>query len=337
MSQQNLIDQNIERVTPSLVPLFIHIDPTNLCNFKCTFCPTGDHALLKSISRPRGFMSIRTFEKIINDLDHMVLKYKIKPKEIDLFKDGEPLLNKNLEKMIAILSQKNFTQSLGLTTNASALTPKRSRQLIESGLQKIKFSIEHVTDDGYEKVTKTRFPFERIHNNIRTFWNINLELGSPVTIHSKIVNVDYDQSVISKFREIFAPISHSISIDDIHGWSASNTRDWKLGVNPEDADGSEISGKVDVCHQPFNLLTILFNGDLTPCCVDWSHRLVIGNIHKNSLDELWNGAAITEQRAAQINQTIPRESPCFKCSYKTLSSLSRGRRDKIDELALKQG
>ena len=33
--------------------------------------------------------------------------------------------------------------------------------------------------------------------------------------------------------------------------------------------------------------------------MDWSHRLVIGNIHKNSLDELWNGAAITEQRAAQ--------------------------------------
>ena len=93
-----------QEISPSKVPLFLHIDPVNLCNFKCTFCPTGDHDLLESIGRPKGMMSLATFEKIIGDLESMVAKYGTRPIEIDLFKDGEPLLNKNLAKMVKIMT-----------------------------------------------------------------------------------------------------------------------------------------------------------------------------------------------------------------------------------------
>src|SRR5690606_29355423 len=42
----------LRETLPLSVPETIHLDPTNLCNFKCTFCPTGDRALLKSVGRP---------------------------------------------------------------------------------------------------------------------------------------------------------------------------------------------------------------------------------------------------------------------------------------------
>ena len=318
-----------QEITPSKVPLFLHIDPVNLCNFKCTFCPTGDHDLLEIIGRPKGMMSPLTFEKIIGDLELMVAKYGTKPIEIDLFKDGEPLLNKNLAKMVHIISEKKLADNIGITTNASILTPKRSRELITSGLQKIKFSIEHINDDGYHKVTQTRVPFNKIYSNIKEFWNINLDLGSPVKIHSKIVNINYSYEMIKEFKKIFSPISHSVSIDKIHGWSASSKKDWQLGINNTIPDEDSSCRSNQVCHQPFNLLTILFNGDLTPCCVDWTHRLVIGNIHDSSLDELWNGSEINKQRTDQILQRISPSSPCFDCSYRLGSSLSIGRKTDI--------
>ena len=77
---------------PLRVPYNIYIDPSNACNFKCTFCPTGNKELLKSVDRPLGIMKFNVFEKIVNDLSEMIRKYNQKPEFIALFKDGEPLL-----------------------------------------------------------------------------------------------------------------------------------------------------------------------------------------------------------------------------------------------------
>ena len=42
------------------------IDPSNLCNFRCTFCPTGEKSLLGKYERPKGVMPFELFSKIIN-------------------------------------------------------------------------------------------------------------------------------------------------------------------------------------------------------------------------------------------------------------------------------
>ena len=44
----------IKDVLPLNVPLVIFIDPSNVCNFKCVFCPTGDDKLLSQVNRPKG-------------------------------------------------------------------------------------------------------------------------------------------------------------------------------------------------------------------------------------------------------------------------------------------
>ena len=84
----------IKDVLPLNVPLVIFIDPSNVCNFKCIFCPTGDDKLLSQVNRPKGMMDLNLFEKIIDDLDLMVKKYGQRPAQISLLKDGEPLLKK---------------------------------------------------------------------------------------------------------------------------------------------------------------------------------------------------------------------------------------------------
>ena len=60
---------------PYNVPYQIYIDPSNLCNFKCNFCPTGNTKLMKNIQRPAGMMKMATFKKFIDDT-------KLPPKEI---------------------------------------------------------------------------------------------------------------------------------------------------------------------------------------------------------------------------------------------------------------
>lgn len=52
---------------------------------------------------------------------------------------GEPLLNKNIVNYIKIAKENGH--KVGLTTNATLLSSELSKQLIDSGLDKIIFSV----------------------------------------------------------------------------------------------------------------------------------------------------------------------------------------------------
>ena len=46
----------LEEVFPLDTPFLIFLDPSDLCNFQCKFCPSGDKALLKKVKRRPGLM-----------------------------------------------------------------------------------------------------------------------------------------------------------------------------------------------------------------------------------------------------------------------------------------
>jgi radical SAM protein with 4Fe4S-binding SPASM domain len=313
----------IEENVPYRVPYQIYLDPTNLCNFKCHFCPTGNKKLLKSVSRPAGMMKFQLFEKFISDLSNMVKKYNQKPDGIFLFKDGEPTLNPDLPRMIEFTSSKNLSDCVHITTNASLMTPELSEKLINAGLNDIRFSVYGVDDISYFANTKRKVDFDKIYKNIKNFWNINKSYGYPVKVHTKIMNI-YSDNQIDEFKKKFNDISSEVFVEGFHKWS--NSDKWKI----EEKEHLIKKTKVDfICAQPFSRMTILFNGDVTPCCVDWSHDLVVANINDHSLDKIWNKMT-NELRRQHIHNDFSESSPCFDCDYVT-------KRTKYDRIYNKTG
>ena len=43
------------------------------------------------------------------------------------------------------------------------------------------------------------------------------------------------------------------------------------------------------CTRPFEWFAVLDNGDVSPCCPPWIDGYRIGNLYKQSVDEVWNG------------------------------------------------
>ena len=58
----------LHELLPLASPLSILVDPTNLCNFACVFCPTGHSALVQNSGRGTGIMSLDLFRKIADDI-----------------------------------------------------------------------------------------------------------------------------------------------------------------------------------------------------------------------------------------------------------------------------
>ena len=140
-------------------------------------------------------------------------------------------------------------------------------------------------------------------------------MGSPCIIHVKIVNFNLPDEYIKKFKKLFKPISTSMEINYPHGWSDSEKKDFKLGTQINKSTGGGPLSKRKICPEPFSRLTITHNGDALPCCVDWSHKLKVGNIKNSNLDKIWNGEEANKIRLYHLRNEIPKDSPCYSCSY----------------------
>ena len=72
---------------PLSTPFAIFIDPTNVCNFHCSFCPRNQSDFHKYAGN-YTHMSLSLFTKLINDLKQFPEKLKV----LRLYYLGEPLL-----------------------------------------------------------------------------------------------------------------------------------------------------------------------------------------------------------------------------------------------------
>ncbi len=74
----------LETVIPLSTPFVIFVDPADSCNFKCSFCPTGDTELMKKVGRPFKVMNFELYKKIIDDICEFDKPIKV----LRLYKDG---------------------------------------------------------------------------------------------------------------------------------------------------------------------------------------------------------------------------------------------------------
>ncbi|MFC2136141.1 radical SAM/SPASM domain-containing protein [Bacteroidota bacterium] len=301
---------------PLSVPHSLHIDPVNLCNFKCAFCPTGDPSLLKKFNRPKGTMKFELFTKIIDDLKSVVDDSGQKVIELHLYKDGEPLLHKRLGEMISYVKSKDVAESIQTTSNGALLTQEKAIELIENGLDVIRISVEHVSGEGYKNVTQNFSDYDKIIGNVRFLFEEKNKRNSPLRIHSKILDVSLSLKEKEKFITDFQSISDEISINQLMGWSNSDEKDFTLGIDVNRGMGGKARlRKKKICPEPFRSLAINFDGQVSICCVDWSFGTIVGNISNESFSDIWNGDKLNEFRTLHINDERNKIKACSDCHY----------------------
>ena len=117
----------------------LYIETTNHCNIDCVTCMRG------SWDVPMGIMSEETFERILAGIEAVG-----RPLAVTIMGIGEPLANPRTPQMIGQLKALGCT--VEMVTNGTLLTEKRSRQLIEAGLDVLWVSMDGATPESYADV-----------------------------------------------------------------------------------------------------------------------------------------------------------------------------------------
>ena len=310
----------LEEVIPLDTPFVLFIDPCDVCNFQCKFCPTGDRELIKTIpGRGHGNMEWSVYTRIIDSLAEFPQKVKV----IRLYKDGEPLLNPRFADMVDYAKKSGFCDRVDTTTNASLLTPERSDAIIAAGLDRINISIEGVTDEKYSEFSKCDMKYTDILENVRYFYEHKTSTEMIVKINGDILT----ESERQKFLDDFGDITDGIFIESIMDcWPTFEIE--KVNVNRERGIYGQQIKEVMVCPYVFYSIAINSDGTVSLCFLDWSRKLIIGNVNDASIVELWNCKKMQDYRCMFLKKQRKDHPVCSVCGQ-----MSQGQPDDIDEFA----
>ena len=312
--------KELQNVIPLETPYVIFVDPSDACNFKCKFCPTSDRTLMKKVGRPMRTMKFDLFKKIANDICEFPNKIKV----LRLYKDGEPLINKRFPDMIKYAKDMDCAERVDTTTNASLLTPSKGKELIEAGLDRINISIEGVNNEQYKNFSDVNLEFERVVENVKTFYENRKQCEMLVKINGDTLSEEDKK----KFLEIFGDYTDKIYIEHIMScWP-------NFELNGVDANqdfgiyGQEIK-EVDACPYVFYSFAINSDGIVSLCFLDWSKKLIIGNVNEISVKEVWESKQLKNYQKMFLEGKRKKHPICGNCGQ-----MSHGMPDNIDKFKI---
>lgn len=278
--------ESLVNAIPLSTPWVIFVDPSDVCNFRCKFCPTGNVGLMKQVGRPLKFMDFDLYKKIVDDICEFDKPIKV----LRLYKDGEPLINPKFAEMIKYAKNSGCCNKVDTTTNANLLNPKRTYNIIKAGLDRINISIEGVNEQQYLDFSNVKINFRRLVRNIRFFYNQRKDCEVFIKICGDYLS-DEDKD---KFYEIFGDICDGIFIEHTmncwHGFKMKGCEQNKeFGIY-----GQPIK-EVDICPYVFYSFSINSDGSASACFLDWNRKLIIGDVKTESVKDIWNGIIIQYQ------------------------------------------
>ena len=298
----------LETVIPLSTPYLVFLDPSDICNQRCTFCPSGDLKLLKKVGRKPQLMDYILYRKIIDDLAAMPEPIKT----LRLYKDGEPLLNPWFADMVRYAKAKGQFGQVDTTTNGSLLTHRIIFDLIDSGLDKIFISVPANYDSSYIWPVQHLYEHSRNKNN-------------GLRLYVKIIGDGMSEIEKEDFYKDFGNISDRIFIEHIAPcWPEYDVH----GVNKEVGIYGQPIKEVQTCPYIFYSLSINSDGTVSLCFLDRSHAMLLGDLKKESFKDIWNGELLKDTQKTHLKKCRFDMEYCRNCGQ-----LSYGAPDNIDPYA----
>jgi radical SAM protein with 4Fe4S-binding SPASM domain len=299
----------LETAIPLATPFILFVDPSSACNFRCHFCPTGHHDFPEIAGRYNGLMKLGVFEKIVEDLhefDHPIRVLRI-------YKDGEPLLNKYLPKMIRYAKASGCVDFIDTTTNGSLITPERMGPILEAGLDKINISVDGMTAETYQRVTGAKFDFRAFVENVRWLYANKGSCEVVVKTIGDILTV----AERDEFFDTFGDHCDRISIENLAPcWPEFDTEKY-TGAKIERGIYQQDVTDTDVCPYIFYGMSVNADGQVSSCFLDWGRKLIIGDVRTESMRAIWNSDRMNALRLMHLEGKRRGHPVCGSCGQLT--------------------
>jgi len=151
------------------LPFNINIEPTGSCNYECVKCERFSDGYRDEGEIVRGkHMPFEHYLKIIDDIGDFLLSLR-------LWNFGEPLLHKDIFRMISYAKKKNII--VAISSNLSLLSPSGAEELVSCGLDYLVVSFDGGSAETYSLYHGVDY-FEKVMENIKALVSAKEKLSS---------------------------------------------------------------------------------------------------------------------------------------------------------------
>lgn len=239
-----------------------------------------------------GTMSLEVFRSIVDQLDPSTLK------DLHLQGFGEPLLDKHFVHKIRYAREKLPHTRLLFVTNASILQGDLARDIIQSGVDKIKVSFYGVNAAEYEDIHRG-LKYEQTKRNILDFIQLKRELRS----RKPILSVKYIGPIRNYARFMIQWLGRTkVEFSHLHNYGTGRS------YNPQRRHKKVLCPMIS---RP--IMQILWNGDVVPCCYDFNDEFIIGNVIKDGVKAVWESERYNRLRQINRENKITSIHLCRNC------------------------
>ncbi len=300
-------------------PTHLQIEPTNICNLRCSLCPVTE-----GMNRSRGHMDFYLFQKLIDEIGDYVF--------LIMFWDwGEPFVNSGIYEMISCAKQKGI-KTVSSTNGHLFSHIENTDKLIRSGLDTLIVAMDGVTQETYEQYRQGG-RIEAVLEGIRTIVARKRVLRSPTPfVNLRFLVMKHNEHEIPQLRELAKSLgvnaltfkTLNICANDTYGDKRTDMLNRGSKFLPDNhryrrftyaRNGqSLIRHRTNPCKNLWNACTIHWDGIVCPCTYDYDERYALGDLKINSFKDIWFGAPYQRMRQ-QFRMNDERLYFCRECSY----------------------
>jgi cyclic pyranopterin phosphate synthase len=193
----------------------LRISVTDRCNFRCGYCMPKE-----VFGRGYDFLpkdAILSFEEIAR-LARVFVQLGVEKVRLT---GGEPLLRRNLDRLVAMLASLDGLRDLTLTTNGSRLCEEAAK-LRAAGLRRLTVSVDALDDATFRAMNDVDFPVHRVLSGI----DAALAAGfRPIKINMVVKRGVNDDGIVEMARRFRGP---DFILRFIEYMDVGNTNGWRM-------------------------------------------------------------------------------------------------------------
>lgn len=275
----------------------VYLEISNICNLSCPFC--------SAVTRPPRRMSRGEF-------DHIIAELKGCTKYLYFHVKGEPLLHPDLPYFLKLCEDEGF--QVHITTNGTLLKEQSELLLSSGSVRQVNLSLHSLSgrdrafaENYLNEVLRFCQKAEGQKYVVLRLWNLSSERTADDDTAAltqkleKAFALPYSLSSTSAFRRS-VPLAPGIFLH----WEEEF--EWPSLSMPYISD-------TGLCQGLRKQIAVLADGTVTPCCLDSSGVIELGNLFSQPLEEILQG-----KRAQEMLEGLKRrkltEELCRRCSYR---------------------
>lgn len=235
---------------------------------------------------------------------------------------GEPFLHPSFLDMVQYASEQNVYTAT--STNAHYLKEENAKLTVQSGLDRLIISIDGTTQDTYQSY-RVGGSLEKVIEGTKNIIAAKKQLRSstPHVVFQFLVVRPNEHQIDDVYR-----IARELGVDQVV-LKTAQIYDYKNGSDliPQNEKYSRYkknndnsysikNGLLNQCWKMWQGCVITWDGKVVPCCFDKDAQYVMGDLTKNSFEEIWKGDAYQNFRSTLLRSRSEIEM-CKNCTEGT--------------------